>query len=1311
VNHTPTDESLSLRGLHALAPLAWRLLVVAVVLLAVYVAAGRFLMTQIPALREPLLAQLNEQLPFRVEVGSLSGGWNAFSPELQFSELSLSELGDAAPPVRVGRGSVRLDVPASILAGSLQLSRLDISGLNLEAQLREDGVIEIVGFSRGDGGALRAWLEDFLPNVERVALTDNRLKLVTAGENINFDLNLYLTREGNTRRLEGEASAETLTLAVNARGVGNPLRPLSWTGDVYVDAQSSDLGSMSALWTSLDLPFSLAGAASMQFWLNRADGDSTARMRWDSQALQLDEPGGAWSLPLDALSFEAALDQRARHWSLLTEDFHLERLGQTLDLERAQFDWWGQALRIRASELGLDALPTLLAAAPGLPPGLRDALPELAPRGRLRSIELRLDDLATPAGSWELRSSIEDLEVGSWRNTPALTGVSGYLELSPGRGRLQLDSQNFSMHYPSVYREPQRYDDALGNVYLHWDPEGLRIDSGLMRLAAAEGTASGLFAVDIPFAERVTGVELELLIGLTDSSVTARGKYLPYALPAPLLEWLDRSVIVGDVARAGFIWRGSVLRGNYPHMTVQLFVDARNAELQYDPAWPRLSELDATVWVNDGLTWGRAAHAMSEGAELPGLMVRVIPEPGGALLDIATGIRSDAAVAGRLLTATPLRDSTNAVFEGWTFSGDVAGDLSIALPLRGERQPPRVALDLELDEVALRIGQLDLPIEAVDGALRYRSETGFAGSTAEAYALGGRFALTAPDSEEATLNLQLQGSIDADAVASWLKLPVLRFARGSTDFLAALNIGRDAPAGFSLSSDLQGVVLDAPRPFRKIADRPLPMQLDVPLTADPTLRLSLGERLQMELALASGSLEQLRATVGGVNPEPLDCEETYCLRGTLSSLDITAWSDFYQRYLLAPGAERAAETSAPEPGDALASGSAVAASATPVGSSFTYRIDSLEIGELRFATRSFGQSRVDLWGRDDLWQGALESAAVQGSLTREDGELQLLLEYLDLARFKGGQPVRAADVVNALPDMQVDVLDIRSGDARLGNVGFALDTSQPDGALYATGIIGKLWELDLDPARPGMLRWGPDNPGDESAERSALEVDASFADLGDVLQAAGYAPTIESESGRARLRLAWPGAPSEFAIASAIGSIDLRARNGRVLEARPGALAMITILNFAEILRGLSLTHMFESGIPFDRASTELHLQDGNMEVADLQIDGAASAFAFTGQISNLSDLEKRQVNGELLVTLPVANNLPWVAALAAGPAVAAGVFVVSKVFEKQVNRMSSAVYQVSGGVQSPKLEFRRLFDDKLTPTTAVPEGSGTGGG
>jgi hypothetical protein len=80
-------------------------------------------------------------------------------------------------------------------------------------------------------------------------------------------------------------------------------------------------------------------------------------------------------------------------------------------------------------------------------------------------------------------------------------------------------------------------------------------------------------------------------------------------------------------------------------------------------------------------------------------------------------------------------------------------------------------------------------------------------------------------------------------------------------------------------------------------------------------------------------------------------------------------------------------------------------------------------------------------------------------------------------------------------------------------------------------------------------------------------------------------------------------------------------------------------------------------------------------------------------QFSGVSDVAARSLNGELVATLPVANNLPWIAALAASLPIAAGVFVVSKIFDKQVNRLSSAVYSISGSWDDPQVEFEHIFD------------------
>ena len=68
------------------------------------------------------------------------------------------------------------------------------------------------------------------------------------------------------------------------------------------------------------------------------------------------------------------------------------------------------------------------------------------------------------------------------------------------------------------------------------------------------------------------------------------------------------------------------------------------------------------------------------------------------------------------------------------------------------------------------------------------------------------------------------------------------------------------------------------------------------------------------------------------------------------------------------------------------------------------------------------------------------------------------------------------------------------------------------------------------------------------------------------------------------------------------------------------------------------------------------------------------------------------QVDGRLVATLPVATNLPWVVALMGGLPAAAGVYVTSKLVEKQVDRLSSISYKISGSWDDVDVEVDRIF-------------------
>ena len=54
---------------------------------------------------------------------------------------------------------------------------------------------------------------------------------------------------------------------------------------------------------------------------------------------------------------------------------------------------------------------------------------------------------------------------------------------------------------------------------------------------------------------------------------------------------------------------------------------------------------------------------------------------------------------------------------------------------------------------------------------------------------------------------------------------------------------------------------------------------------------------------------------------------------------------------------------------------------------------------------------------------------------------------------------------------------------------------------------------------------------------------------------------------------------------------------------------------------------------------------------------------------------------------------MAWIAALAGGLPAALGVWAVSKIFDDQLDNLSSVSYQVTGPLEDPEIRTDRVFD------------------
>jgi len=275
-------------------------------------------------------------------------------------------------------------------------------------------------------------------------------------------------------------------------------------------------------------------------------------------------------------------------------------------------------------------------------------------------------------------------------------------------------------------------------------------------------------------------------------------------------------------------------------------------------------------------------------------------------------------------------------------------------------------------------------------------------------------------------------------------------------------------------------------------------------------------------------------------------------------------------------------------------------------------------------------------------------------------------------------------------DLAVDRLEIAGDD--WGSIAFKL-RPEVSGALFSQ-IRGNLLGL-----QPGLFEdqpateffWGYD--GSDYASRLIGPV--GIGNIEEFLGSGLNVPKIvDSKSGRFVFDLAWQDQPWNISRDNLSGEFQVELRKGSFYRSTGGAgaaLKMVSLVNFANWLRRLKLdfSDVVGQNLSYNKLSGTLEFDQGVARFTQpLRMAMPSGRMSMGGTF----DLLNEEVDARLVATLPVATNLPWVVALLGGLPAAAGVYVTSKLVEKQVDRLSSISYKLSGPWDDVEVSVDRIF-------------------
>lgn len=1265
------------------------LLVGWLLLAAAYVSLGRQFVPAVADYQAELVAWVERETGRAIELQGLQGEMQGTQPVLTLHGLRMHEAAERDSPVLLDLQHVtaRIDVFASLWHRQPVMDALQLEGLALEVIEDADGDWRLSGLGQsapevnGLDRALQRLFEQ-----RRITLLDTRIRISPWAQPdwVFTEGDLTLLNRGQWHRLDARMrlpDAQMVSLQLEGSLPDRDWRQAEM--QFFADLPASDWSHWlpAELLQRARIQHVVAGGQLWGHWqqtrLQQLNGQLTAPV------VELDLPREAPAIQDLQLQFELQLedDQQRLDIEQLSLSVGEDAWPATrLQLNRSPADGQWQA---RADQLPLALLGAWL---PGALPDEQAAevLTVLAPQGTLRDVLVQGGSLAGFA-DWSLQARLDRVAVEAWDGVPAFAGISGVVSGTPSAGELRVDTHDWSMHLPKLFPNRWHYDALVGAMSWSWsEQQGLRLAVPGAAVSGSEGVGAATLQLHVPPPGGTPTMDLR--VALRDSRAEYHGNYLPTLSPAmepALTEWLQESQLSGAVPLAIFAYQGSLLKAaTSEERLISLYGRLEQGSLNFQPGWPVLDQVSGSLYLHNADLDINQAQARLLQTQLDDTRVTL-----GRLADDTLELQIGGRFSGplgdglQLLQDTPLTQLTGDPLHGWSGSGELQGALQLGIPLGGGHQP-RVQLQLQARAERLDIPPLQAPLRDLDGLFRYEHGTGL---TSEAITL--RF-LEQPvkasiDLQGDNQRLRLSGTHGIDNLRSWPLLAALppQLAQGSASWNAELLLGDDLRR-LQVQSDLRGVRLDLPGPLAKAADASLPSRLQLDMGEPSRWQFQLGDDLRGLLLERGGELSgDIRYRRGLAQPS---ATRGIDVSARFDEFDWQQWQQWFASGVLST------ETLTGESG--------------PPGSGQQAPLQSLNQVQVQAGHfTGFGLDLRDLsvTARPDAagWELISEHPDLLGRIhlpSAADAPISLHLQRLGFARSpelpsdSDGliEPLVPEDPLRGIaptsvPAMQVNIEQLYWGEDLVGATRFEL---QPD----AAGLDIRDIELALRGGLQlsGGMHW--------SAERTRIDGSLAAADIGRVLSAWRYAPTVTSKSFQAQVGLDWPGSPAWFALKRSSGSLAVQAEDGMLQSGESGAeaLRVFGLLNFNALTRRLRLdfSDLFGKGTAYDTFSGEVAMTNGLMQtMTPLVMDGPSAKLQLDGTL----DLPADRVDMGLLVTLPVTNNLPLAAIIAGAPHIGGVLFLVDRILGDRVARFASVKYRISGDWKQPSVDFDRAFDDK----------------
>ena len=1237
--------------------------VVGVVVIALALSAGlaQVLLPLLAKHPQWVAQELSSKLQRPVTFASLQGRWEPSGPRFIMHGVTFGASGNGAP-LHVPEVDLKLDFGAWLLP-SRHLLNLQASGLELDLTRDMSGRWHVNGIGAAGGAerqnisfghlSVELWLDNL-----RVEIND---QLIDQHYTLLAD-QLRVTHQGS--RVHIGARVHRLGASGVLQAAGR-FRDDGASGKFWLATKDADLRG---LLTGFDMGGYVvdSGHGSMAVWMDWRDGQIVRDLfQLDLQDLAVTNPAGV-KASVTTLSGLAELSRHDAGYSVRWADND----GGAVRVDVNHFGTPQADISAVASKLHVAPLMPWLGLKPGLSPALAQWLGTGEPHGL---IDHAVFHWSAAKGLNTLDAVFDNVGIAAVGKLPGVDHLHGEARGDAEAVSLELPTQTSTISFPHTFRKPFVMSQLSGTLAAWRDDDATHI--GIADMVFEGEGYGGNAQGDIALPSGGGRPFLDVYVALTHADMAAAKLFWPIdSMPAPAINWLDNALVSGHLDDAAVVVRGSLANWPFHHNEgrFEAHADISDLTLAYGKTWPVAEHIQATADFIDAGMLVQASTGDSLGVKV-NRAVAIIPELAHTTLDLNVSGSGNASDLLNFVANSPIAEKQANVLAKLKLGGTGSFDFHLSLPTH---EMHNFLLDgtAQLKDVDLSAPDWNLQLDKLNGPATFDAHGFHAGLLAGGFrgepsqvdlAIAG-----ATNDPNTVVAAKIDGTYTVQELLQGY--PQLKWlgdvASGRSPFTIGYQITHAGIAGsdvqtLSIDSPLSGVALNFPVPANKPADSTMPLHvtLGVP-TEGADMQVALGSVMRGRLRLPTGEASPLAATFafGDQMPDTLPAKGMR-IRGDAPELDVTGWVK--QSIGGATGNNgMSLETIDVSTEHAEMFGRDFAQmhiTAEPAASTLELDVDSaLAAGHFSVPTTDLTKRGITARLQRMYWPKPPAAPA------KKPGEVPVSAEVTDPAN-TGIDPA-------GMPPLHIWVHDLRLDQAKLGEA--RLETWPTSEGMHIDQLSTQSKSVEIS----GSGDW----KGTPTHSSTHLRVNFSAGNLGEMLNAFGYADIFEGGKTHDELDATWPGGPWAFELDNMDGTLSVNVSNGSIPKVAPGVGRFFGLASIAELPRRLSFNFkdVFGKGFAFDSIVGDFKLNHGNAYTDNLKVHSPAAEISVTGR----TGLRAKDYDQHMTMIPHIGNSLPVVGAVVGGPIGIAAGLAVQSVLGKGLNRVAIQRYRITGSWDKP---------------------------